>query len=77
MWGFLRGLSERICFLIREFRSATKIATEEGPFILRLLSLKSKIKVWMPGRRFLAYFFGAVAKEVRRQQAKLEAKLYA
>jgi len=23
-------------------------------------------------RRFLAYFFGAVAKEVRRQQANLE-----
>ena len=31
----------------------------------------------MSGRRFLAYFFGAVAKEVGRQQAKLEAKLYA
>ena len=26
------------------------------------------------GRRFLAYFFGAVAKELGRQQAKLENK---
>ena len=54
-------------FIIREFRSATKIGTEEGTFILFF-----KIKAWMPGRRFLAYFFFAVEKEVRRQQAKLE-----
>ena len=42
-------------FIIREFRSATKIGTEEGTFILFF-----KIKAWMSGRRFLAYFFGAV-----------------
>jgi len=47
--------------------AATKIGTEEGAFILFF-----KIKAWMSGRRFLAYFFGAVAKEVRRQQAKHE-----
>jgi len=27
-------------------------------------------------RRFLAYFFGAVAKEVRRQQANPETSVY-
>ena len=54
-------------FIIREFRSATKIRTEEGTFILFF-----KIKDWMSGRHFLAYFFGAVAKELGRQQAKRE-----
>jgi hypothetical protein len=29
-----------------------------------------KIKAWVPGRRFLAYFFGAVAKEVSRQKGE-------
>jgi len=45
--------------------AATKIGTEEGTFILFF-----KIKAWMSGRHFLAYFFAAVGKEVRRQQAK-------
>jgi len=45
--------------------AATKIRTEEGTFILFF-----KIKAWMSGRHFLAYFFAAVGKEVRRQQAK-------
>jgi len=35
-----------------------------------LLFLLFKIKAWMSGRHFLAYFFAAVGKEVRRQQAK-------
>jgi len=30
-----------------------------------------KIKAWVPGRRFLAYFFGAVAKEVSRQKGEI------
>jgi len=50
--------------------AATKIGTEEGTFILRAFIFKSKIKAWMSGRHFLAYFFAAVGKEVRRQQAK-------
>jgi hypothetical protein len=29
-----------------------------------------KIKACVPGRRFLAYFFGAVAKEVSRQKGE-------
>jgi len=29
-----------------------------------------KIKACVPGRRFLAYFFGAVAKEVSRQRGE-------
>ena len=52
--------------------AATKIGSEEGTFIFAGFSLSEKIKAWLPGRRFLAYFFGAVAKEVGRQQAKLE-----
>ena len=46
---------------------ATKIGSEEGTFIWLFY-----IKAWLPGRRFLAYFFEAVVKELRRQQAKLE-----
>jgi len=46
--------------------AATKIGSEEGTFILLL-----KIKACVPGRRFLAYFFGAVAKEVSRQKGEI------
>jgi len=35
-----------------------------------LLFLLFKIKACVPGRRFLADFFGAVAKEVSRQKGE-------
>jgi hypothetical protein len=35
-----------------------------------LLFLLFKIKACVSGRRFLAYFFGAVAKEVSRQKGE-------
>jgi len=35
-----------------------------------LADFREPAGLWMPGRRFLAYFFAAVGKEVRRQQAK-------
>jgi len=35
-----------------------------------LLFLLFKIKAFVPGRRFLAYFLGAAAKEVSRQKGE-------
>jgi hypothetical protein len=60
-------MSERIMlFMIREFRSSHKNWERRRDFYFRFL----KIKACVLGRRFLAYFFGAVAKEVSRQKGE-------